>query len=475
MNISTFFPLNIGVSGLQTAQQAEDVLANNIANANTPGYVQEEVQLGESNPYPPLPANDAPILNGQFGQGATVTSVTRDTNEFINMQDRANQGNLQMYQTQQSLLQQVEGITNEPSDNSLRNSLDKFFAAWQTLTTDPTNAASQQSVISQAQILGQTFQTTVNQLAQLQTDTSKVISQQFGQLNQYAQTVATLNNQIQSVNLAGENPNSLLNQRDTLLDKMSQLANITYNVNSTGTVDVSLGSQSLVTTSSTAPSTSTNLTNDTATLALATSGSIAGNAAGIANINSELTGLSSVLSLLANAVNTQQGNGVDQNGNAGTALFNIVSGTTTMTTAGATGTAYSYLTVPISFAPSNIASAAPGGGVADNTNAIAIANIQSDPTMTYVDGNGNSSTGTLDQLLSQVVTTLGVTTAGINSSYNTAQSLSQQSTTMRQSVSSVDLNEQSAKMIQFQNSYSAAAKFISVFNQMMQTLMGITQ
>jgi flagellar hook-associated protein 1 FlgK len=80
---------------------------------------------------------------------------------------------------------------------------------------------------------------------------------------------------------------------------------------------------------------------------------------------------------------------------------------------------------------------------------------------------------TFDQNIASLVSGIGVETASVNTSVTTAKALSQQSSTLRQSVSSVDINEQAAMMVQYQNSYSAAAKFVSVFDQMMQSLMAI--
>lgn len=473
MNISTFFGLNVGVSGLQTAQQAENVISNNIANANTAGYVQESAQLGEYGAYPPLPANDAPDLNGQFGQGATVTAVNRDTNEFINLQDRSNQGTLQMLQTRQTILTQMEGITNEPSANSIRNAVDQFYTSWQTLSTDPTNTAARQSVVAQAQTLSQTLQTVTTQLAQLQTNSSQVVDQQFTQLNQDATQIATLNNQILSVQKAGESPNALLDQRDSLLNDMAKLANISYSQNASGSVSVTIGSQTLVSTSSNASSTSATFANTATNLALIQSGSIAGNAQGINDLTQEATNLSGIQQSFANTLNGLQAAGVDQSGNPGAPMFALGSVTATSTTSGGpTTTTYQFLTVPSTFGPGNVAAGKSGQGPSDNSNAIAVVNSQSQP-ISYTAYGGSTVSGPIDQLVSQVVTNLGTTTAAVNANLQTTQALAQQSSTLRQSISGVDINEQAAQMVQYQNAYSAAAKFVSVFDQMMQTLMGI--
>ncbi|MCY0875660.1 MAG: flagellar basal body protein, partial [Firmicutes bacterium] len=153
MNISTFYGLNVGMTALDSAQQVEDVISNNIANANTAGYAQETANLSEIGPFPTLPAQDAPVVAGQMGEGAQVSGVQRDTNAFLDRQDRENQGTSQMYQTHSQNLTMIEGILNEPSSQSMQNAVDQFFSSWQTLSTDPSNTAARQAVIAQAQTL----------------------------------------------------------------------------------------------------------------------------------------------------------------------------------------------------------------------------------------------------------------------------------------------------------------------------------
>ncbi|GMA64519.1 flagellar basal body protein [Alicyclobacillus fastidiosus] len=120
MSLSTFLPLNIGMSAIEAMSQAESVVSNNISNANTAGYVQESPVINEAQPY-------QLTVNAEISQGVDVSSVSRDTDEFVVQQDRNNQGTYQMYSTHSSGLQQIQSILNEPSSNSIQNALDQFF------------------------------------------------------------------------------------------------------------------------------------------------------------------------------------------------------------------------------------------------------------------------------------------------------------------------------------------------------------
>ncbi len=484
MNISTFFGLNVGMSALDTMQQAEDVVSNNIANANTTGYVRETASISEQAPFPSVPANDSPLLNGQLGQGSEVASVARQTNAFINEQDRANQGTLQMFQTHSQNLTQIESILNEPSSMSMQNAVDQFFASWQTLSTDPSNTAARQAVISQAQTVGQTFQTITTQLEQMQSNTSNTIIGQVNQLNQYASQVAKLNGQITTIEKNGQSPNQLLDQRGNIINEMAKLANITYTNNSSNPsqVDISIVGTSATaqlvsgTTASTLQPPGVTLANGSplsdvgSALAYITSGTIAGNLQTMDDTSKILANNDAFLSTLAQQVNNQQSHGVTLSGVVGPALF--------QTSSDSMG--HTQLSITTNFSPSDIAAGTTSAS-GDNTNALAMVSLQNSPeTFTYsynslVKGTtvSNTYSGTFDQSLAQTVSSLGIETSQINSQLQTANSLASQSSNLRQSISGVDINGEAAKMVEYQNVYNAAAKFITVYNSMLQTLIGI--
>lgn len=478
MYISTFFGLNTAMSALDTAQLAENVIGNNIANANTPGYTQETAVVGEFGAFPNVPANDAAPLPGQFGEGATVTTVQRQTSAFFNHQDRANQGVYQMYNTLNNSLQQIEGIVNEPSSQSVQNALDQFFSSFQTLSTDPSDTAAKQSTVTQAQTLAQTFQTVVTGLGNLEGNLTAsaanggVIDGQIRELNQYAAQVAQLNGQIANVQASGESPNALEDQRGQLLDKMSRLANITYTQQPNGMDSITiqapagsgLTSQTLVNGQS-----ATTFANTPANLQLITSGSIAGNVQAADTLNRQLSYFSGLMAQFATAVNAYE-----------PGMFQVATGqTATNATTGAAQT-YQYLTVPASFGAANVVAGTNGPG--DNSTALQVANLQNDATQSFsytyyqmqsASTQTGSFTGTFDQALAGLVSALGTQTAGVQSNLKTANAQMQQSDQMRQSISGVDINQQATLMVQYQNAYSAAAKFMGVYNSMLQTLIGI--
>ena len=522
MGISTFFGLNVGMTALDAASQAESVISNNIANSNTPGYVQESAVMQEVEPYPPLPSTNAPIIGGQMGQGAQVQQVQRLTNSFLNKQDRLNQGTSHMYDTLAQNLTQIEQIINEPSSQSLQNSLDNFFGAWQTLSTSPSSIPARQAVISEGQTLGQTFQTVTTQLEDMQSNLAGTVQNQLQELNNYAKQVAQLNQQIVNIDNMNnssqplvESPNQLEDQRGLLLDKMSQLANISYTQNSDGSISVSIGSGTSIpgniplvsetsyytlNTNTALPSSMSGFVSGTGipftqsfssaysgtliansstatidvNLSYLQSGQIAGNVQSLDQTNQILAQMDSFLSSIKDQVNNVQLSGYPL-GSSSTSTVSFFS--STLTSAGNV-----ILQVNSSFTPQDIAAASTSGTPGDNGNALNMVNNvwngypTSGSTYQYSNLETNqsisvtsSTNATFDQMLTGYVAQLGINSAAANSNKQTADALSQQSSNLRQSVSGVDLNEQAAQMVLYQNMYSAAAKFISVFDQMLQT------
>jgi len=470
MNISTFYGLNVGMTALDAAQQVENVISNNIANANTPGYAQETANLSEYNSFPTSPAQDALAIHGQLGQGVQVASVQRDTNAFLSQQDRSNQGVAQTYGTHSQNLSMIEGILNEPSSKSMQNAIDQFFNSWQTLSTNPSNYSARQSVISQAQTIGQTFQTISTELENLQNNLVGVTTNGVGQLNTDAKQVASLNAEIVNVQQTGQSPNTLLDKRATVLDDMSKLANISYTEQGNGAVYINLAASTLVDSTGsylyppTAGLTFNSQTNAPIITALSTlqtdlsgitSGSIAGNLASLNDTSSTLKTLDQFLGQFAAGINTQQQAGYELSGTATPPpMFTVLTD----------ASGHTNLTVNSAMIPSNVAASDAPNQPGNNNNAVAVVGLQNQAVY-----NG----GTYDQGLAGLVSGIGVEAASVIASDSTAKALAQQSSNMRQSVSGVDINEQAAQMVQFQNSYTAAAKFVSIFEQMMQSLLNI--
>ena len=142
MTISSFMGLETALRGLQAEQEAIDTTGHNIANANTPGYSRQRVDLTES-PALTIPANSNVDGAGvQLGTGVDATTITRIRNQFLDVQYRAQNSAENQAQTQSTILDQIQTGLAEPSGNGLSTAMSNFWSAWSDLANDPTSPAA---------------------------------------------------------------------------------------------------------------------------------------------------------------------------------------------------------------------------------------------------------------------------------------------------------------------------------------------
>lgn len=220
---STFFGLELGYKALTAQQAALDVTGHNISNAGTAGYTREIPTMVATEPYT---INGVTGTKIAFGSGSAVDTVTRMRDQFVDREYRWESTKQQYWAGQQTSMDQIEGILNEPSDNSLRTDIDKFFSAWGTLANDPQNSGAKAVVQQRALALADTFHHTYQQLSDLRDSLDNNIGTEVKQINSYAEQIAQLNDQIKKGQVSGAQLNDLMDQRDSLIDSLSQLVSV---------------------------------------------------------------------------------------------------------------------------------------------------------------------------------------------------------------------------------------------------------
>jgi flagellar hook-associated protein 1 len=231
--------LSTGVSGLLAFQQALDVTSNNIANAATPGYSVENIEL--------TPQPGQSTAGGYVGSGVEVQGIARAYSELLAQQVRSSQAS---YSGSNTLATQAGQIDNMLSDSStgLTATLQSFVNALQTLSASPSSSASRQALLSQAQALVQQINGYNSQIETYGSDLEQQIGSDVNQVNSLASGIASLNTQIAADLAGGGTPNQLMDQRDTLINQLSQYVSVNTATESNGALDVYVGSgQALVT------------------------------------------------------------------------------------------------------------------------------------------------------------------------------------------------------------------------------------
>ncbi|HVW67837.1 MAG TPA: flagellar hook-associated protein FlgK, partial [Steroidobacteraceae bacterium] len=202
------------VSGLLAFQQALNVTSNNVSNAATTGYSVEQINLAE--------ALGQSTASGYYGNGVNVQSVTRAYDETLAAQVRTSQSSYSAFNTLATYAANIDNMLSSTS-TGLTAALQTFTNALQTVSTSPTSTANRQVLISDANALVQQLQSYQSQLQTAGQNIEQAIGDNVTQINTIAKSIAQLNSQISAAEQGtGQTPNQLLDQRDNLVDQLSQ-------------------------------------------------------------------------------------------------------------------------------------------------------------------------------------------------------------------------------------------------------------
>jgi flagellar hook-associated protein 1 FlgK len=453
----TFFGLNIGASALLSSSDEQDVIGNNIANANTTGYSVEtanEVQAPETSSYGPTGMTTV----GTFGSGVSVSTITRARDVFLDQALRTATSEQGSQSELTNNMTSVQSVINEPSTSGVSAALTTFFNSFSNLQSDPEDSGVRTSVIGAAQALTQVLNSTQTSLDTQATEIQTETSANLTSVNSIGADIANLNTQIAVVQAQGQQPNTLMDQRDNDLDNLSKLVNISYNTGKDGAVNVNIGGTSLVSGSAANTVTLAGLqaNNDI------TQGSLAGDVQSATDLNGFQTNLDTMTTTLMSQVNTIHEAGAGLDGTTGLPFF--------------TGSSARDIAVNSTIVsdPSKLAAAAapatagtaPAAG--DGTTAEALYNLQN--TMMT---SGPLAGQTIQQYYAANVTQMGQQIDASTQSGSVATASVTQLTTQRDSVSGVNVDQEMTSMIQYQQAYQAAAKIISTNADMLTSLINM--
>src|SRR3569833_165997 len=218
------------VSGLLAFQRALDVTSYNISNVATPGYSKENANFTER----PGQA----YSSGYIGSGTAIDSVTRSYDELLAGQVRSSQSSFSSFDTYATQAAQIDNMLSDPK-TGLTVSLQNFINAYQTVANSPSTSAQRQALLSQASGLSQQMQNYNTQLQTYAGGIEQGIGSSITQIKTLTDGIAKLNQQI-AAGLAstGQTPNQLMDQRDQMLDQLSQYISVNTATQSDGSMNV---------------------------------------------------------------------------------------------------------------------------------------------------------------------------------------------------------------------------------------------
>jgi flagellar hook-associated protein 1 FlgK len=231
---SLFGVLNTGRTGLFAQQAALAVTGNNIANANTDGYTRQRV-----------------VLDALTSGGVQVVGTQRMLDEFVNTRLRDSNARLAGRTTLALNLSQVESVLGATQDSGLAGTLQSFFSAFQDLSQQPGGAAERQEMLAQGNQLAAAFTSVTDQLGQIRDQLDQQVTGAVDQVNQLTASIAEINGKLsgftQSNGVASDPAlNDLLDQRDKLLNQLSEIVPLRTLSDGKGSMTLFVGDQVLM-------------------------------------------------------------------------------------------------------------------------------------------------------------------------------------------------------------------------------------
>lgn len=462
--MSSFVGLYTGLSGIQAAQTGLDITSHNVANANTPGYTRQRVELA------PRPTYPSP--NGRVGTGVDVHAIARLRDDFLDGRFRAAIGDQAESEIRAGFHTDLEFLSGEP-DLGLTVRIDKLWGATEAWANDPNDPATRRQVLTELASITDGFRATAMAWDQLSEDTAARRDVVVTEANDTLHALEDMNHK-----LANADPSrvgsDLLDHRDVLVDRLAQLVGSTSRLQSDGTVTVTLGATELLSGATGAASFTTDTT-PTGRVGVLAAGALPGDPATdvTASVSGELGGLNRVveedvtvwrgqLNELANtfgqAINVINQGGVLTDGSPGLALLSF-------DPADAAGT-IALATDRIDALAAAVTGAPPAPF--DGSNARRLADLRT--TRLAADGTPDPGGATIESTLADLVVGLAGEVRSSRSAADAAKGVATGAKLARAAEHGVSIDEEMVGLVRYQRALEAAARVMTTVDQALDTL-----
>lgn len=224
--------LSIGLSGLKATQVALATTGHNISNVNTPGYSRQQ-SVQQTN----LPQATGA---GYIGTGSQVVDVRRLASEFLTSQLRSATSQNSESQAFLGQIEQLDSLLSSTT-TGISPSLQAFFTSLQTAAQNPSLIAGREAVLTASQNLASSFNTLYDQLDKQNSLINQQLGALTGQVNSMATSVANYNQSIAAARANGSEPNDLLDARDEVVRRLSEMIGVQSVAQNDGSVNLFIG------------------------------------------------------------------------------------------------------------------------------------------------------------------------------------------------------------------------------------------
>lgn len=439
--------LSIGKSGTNAARIALDVTAQNIANAASEGYIRRSVSLREV-------ASAGGI--GQSGDislsGVRLNAIVRNADLFRQSEVRRTGSDAARANAEVAGLENIESAV-EGADTY--TAIVKFEGTLQQLAADPTNTSLRAAVTEQARTMANSFNIASQGLDSVRDGLQFEATDGVDQVNKLAQELARVNLRLARASDASSDQTQLLDQRDSLLQQLSNYTDIKTTIATDQTVQVTLGGTpgtSLVTGGTATPLAMTAAANGTISFTLGGSpvtlagGSLAGKSQALTKLADTRSRIDAVANSVITAVNAAQAAGVDLTGAAGQPMFSgSNAGDMKMILADGSGLA-----------------TAPAGAGANSRNSANLDALRT--TLSGVDPAGKMDAAIFD---------ISSTVQGRSISRDALVTIASNASIALSAQAGVDLDQEAVNLLRFQQAFQASGRIMQVASDLFDTIIGI--
>ena len=454
--MSSFTGINTALSAIRARQAQMNTTGHNIANANTEGYRRQDVILTSS--VSSGVVSDLGRGIAQLGTGVSIGSIQRAQTDFVDAQIRITNQQSGNWSARNTMLAQLEPVLAEPGDSGLSATLNQFWNSWEDLTASPESVAARTAVAENGAALADRIRNMNYNITNMQTQVDNKVKADVSDINEMATEIASLNELIAQPKTSTNPQNDLLDKRDLLIEQLSQFTDIQVHGSGGADTIISIGGKILVQGNQTSKI-DLDYTSGHANPVWANDGTpviiTSGELRGYIDVrdqtaNNYLTMLDKITSAIVTRVNEIHSTGATYIGSRAGNFF----------VPGSTSANIQIESVLLNY-PSYIAAGAFGNGKNDNSISNQIAGIRREA---LVDGQ------TIGAAYTTLIAQIGANTADAKTQSEVQDSALSQRKSQRESIAGVSLDEEMVNMVKFQQSYNAAARILTVMNEMIDTI-----
>jgi flagellar hook-associated protein 1 len=431
--------LNIGASGIRAYGRALSTVSDNIANAQTPGYARRAIKLDEARG-----GGDPVFYRGTIHPGGvTVSGVDRAVNAWLIEDARVGASDAGRAAVKLNWLEAAEASLDDGPDGVGANMTAVFNSADQ-LASDPSSTARRSAFLGAVDATATAFRRTAVSLSSVSAGIAQDAAATVGQLNTDLEALSRVNDGLSRARAGSSNQASLLDERDRLIDQIAAMIPVTADYDARGAVALRSGGDTLLD-GATMAQVSTVIGGDGrigfSGIALPQSGRLAGLTQAANQIAQQRTSLDGLARVFATPLNGAHQAGFDAQGAPGKMLL--------------IGTDAASL-IANALGPRDV-----GAADADSVNGTMLA-------LSALRGRGGGEAGWATLVKAQ-----SGATAAARAQDAAASTRNDGAAAARDAISAVDLDQEAAELLRFQQAYEGAARVIQVARETMQSVLNI--